>query len=229
MALVERFLPLARSVARRYMPSGVPLDDLEQVASLGLLKAIDRFEPARGLAFTTFAIPTILGELNHYVRDAGWAVHVPRSAQERARKVEVAVRVLTSQTGHSPTVSEVAGHLGFSTENVLDGLEIAQARAAIPLDAPRRSDDNGAGSSTDFLGGPDPRLALADNTATVSRAVERLPQRERRILHFRFVEDLTQAEIAVRIGISQMHVSRLLRRSVQQLAPALAEVVQPLD
>jgi RNA polymerase sigma-B factor len=229
VALVERFLPLARSVARRYMPSGVPLDDLEQVASLGLLKAIDRFEPARGLAFTTFAIPTILGELNHYVRDAGWAVHVPRSAQERARKVEVAVRVLTSQTGHSPTVSEVAGHLGFSTENVLDGLEIAQARAAIPLDAPRRSDDNGAGSSTDFLGGPDPRLALADNTATVSRAVERLPQRERRILHFRFVEDLTQAEIAVRIGISQMHVSRLLRRSVQQLAPALAEVVQPLD
>ena len=229
VALVMRFLPLARSVARRYRYSGVPLEDLEQVASLGLLKAIDRFEPARGLAFTTFAVPTILGELQHYFRDTGWAVHVPRGAQERARKVEAAVRLLASQTGHSPTAGEVAEHLGFSTEDVLDGLEIAQARAAIPLEAPCGGDDDSGSSYTDFLGGPDPRLALADTAATVSCAVERLPQRERRILHLRFVEDLTQAEIAAQIGVSQMHVCRLLRRSVQRLARALSEVGQPLD
>jgi RNA polymerase sigma-B factor len=229
VVLIKRFLPLARSLARRYSHSSVTLEDLEQVASLGLLKAIDRFEPARGLAFTTFAVPTILGELQHYFRDTSWAVHVPRSAQERARKVEAAVQALASQTGHSPTVSEVAQHLGFSTEHVLDGLEIAQARAAIPLDAPLGSDDDTGGSYEDVLGGPDPRLARADTAATVSCAVERLPQRERRILHLRFTDDLTQAEIAARIGVSQMHVCRLLRQSVKRLALALADVGQPLD
>lgn len=221
-ALVRRFLPLARSVARRYAHSSVPLDDLEQVASLGLLKAIDRFDPARGLAFSTFAVPTILGELKHYLRDSTWAVHVPRGAQERARKVETGVRLLSSRTGQSPTVGELAQHLSFSNEHVLDGLEIARARAAIPLDAPHSSDDGTAGSLTDLLGTADPRLALADTAATVSRAVERLTERERRILHLRFSEDLTQAEIAARLGISQMHVCRLLRGSVQRLEAELA-------
>jgi RNA polymerase sigma-B factor len=229
LTLVKRFLPLARQLARRYERPAVPIEDLEQVASIGLLKAIDRFEPARGLAFTTFAVPTILGELRHYLRDTGWAVHVPRSAQDRARKVNAAVQQLSSQTGRSPTVSEVAEHLGFSSEDVLDGLEIAQAHAAVPLDASRPDDTGARGTVMDLLGETDPRLALADATATVSRAVERLPQRERRILHLRFAEDLTQAEIASRVGVSQMHVCRLLRGSVQHLGRELAEHGQPID
>jgi RNA polymerase sigma-B factor len=225
IALVKRFLPLVRSLARRYTRPSVPLEDLEQVASIGLLKAIDRFEPARGLAFTTFAVPTMLGELKHYFRDTGWAMHVPRSAQQRAREVEAGVWLLSSETGRSPTVSELAQHLGFSPEHVLDGLEIAQAHTTVPLDASRESDDDGGGSYAELLGEADPGLELADTAASVSRAVEQLPKRERRILHLRFAEDLTQAEIAVRIGLSQMHVCRLLRRSVQRLGEELAEHV----
>jgi RNA polymerase sigma-B factor len=229
LALVRRFLPLARSLARRYGYSGVPLEDLEQVASLGLLKAIDRFEPARGLAFTSFAVPTILGELQHYLRDTSWAVHVPRGAQERAGKVEAAVRVLTSQTGRSPTVAELARDLGLTDEDVLDGLEIGQAHAAVSLDAPCTVDDDTTGSLMDVLEEANPLLALADTAASVSRAVEQLPKLERRILHLRFAEDLTQTEIARRIGISQVDVSRLLRRSVRRLQEKLTDKAQPLD
>jgi len=229
VALVKRFLPLTRSLARRYASPTAPLEDLEQVASIGLLKAIDRFEPARGLAFTTFAVPTILGELKHYRRATGWAVHVPRGAQERSRMVEAGVRLLSKTNGHAPTVSELAQHLGCSSEHVLDGLEIAQARASVPLDAPRASNDGFGGSYMDLLGQADPGLALADTAATVSSAVDRLPKRERRILHLRFVEDLTQAEIGVRIGISQMHVCRLLRAAVRRLGNDLAEHGQALD
>jgi RNA polymerase sigma-B factor len=229
VALVKRFLPLARSLARRYARQSLALEDLEQVASIGLLKAIDRFEPAQGLAFTTFAVPTILGELKHYIRDTGWAVHVPRGAQERAGKVEAGVRLLSSRTGRSPTVSELGQHLGFCDEHVLDGLEIAQAHATVPLDATRASDDDAGSSYMEFLGQADSRLALADTAVSVSRALERLPERERRILHLRFAEDLTQAEIAVRIGISQMHVCRLLRRLVKHLGKELAEYGQLAD
>jgi RNA polymerase sigma-B factor len=221
-ALVKRFLPLARSLARRYARPSVAIEDLEQVACIGLLKSIDRFEPSRGLAFTTFAVPTILGELKHYSRATAWAVHVPRGAQERAGKVEAGVRLLSSATGRAPTVGELAQHLGFSSEQVLDGLEIAQAHAALPIDAPRASDGYSGGSYMDLLGNSDPRLAQAE-TVTLTSAVERLPERERRILHLRFTEDLTQAEIATRVGISQMHVSRLLRTSVQRLSQELAE------
>jgi RNA polymerase sigma-B factor len=222
-ALVKRFLPLAQSLARRYVRPSVPLEDLEQVASIGLLAAIDRFEPARGLAFSTFAVPTILGELKHYLRDTGWALHVPRGAQQRASQVEAGVRLLSSRTGRSPTVSELARHLGFSNEHVLDGIEIAQAHATVPLDAPCANDDGAGGSYLELNGTVDPRLALADTAATVSCAVERLPKRERWILHLRFAEGLTQAEIAVRIGVSQMHVCRLLRSSVRRLGKELAE------
>jgi RNA polymerase sigma-B factor len=223
VALVKRFLPLARSLARRYVRSTVPLDDLEQVASIGLLKAIDRFEPDRELAFSTYAVPTILGELRRYLRDTGWAVHVPRSAQERASKVEAGVTALSAKTGRSPTVSELARHLGFSDEHVLDGLEVARAHATVPLDPSPVNDDDTRGSYMEQLGSADPALARADMAASVSRAIDRLPERERRILHLRFVEDLTQAEIAAQIGVSQMHVCRLLRRSVQRLATELDE------
>jgi len=223
VALVKRFRPLVRSLARRYVRPTVPLEDLEQVASIGLLKAIDRFEPDRGLAFTTFAVPKILGEMKHYLRDTGWAVHVPRGSQERARTVEAGVSLLTKQTGRAPTVGELAQHCGFSDEHVLDGLEISQAQASVSLDAPSARDEGTGGSRLEFLGGDDPGLALADTASTVSRAVEHLPKRERRILHMRFTEDLTQAEIAARIGVSQMHVCRLLRASVQLLGDHLAD------
>jgi RNA polymerase sigma-B factor len=216
-ALVERFLPLARSLARRYAHSGVPLEDLIQVASFGLVKAIDRFDPARGPAFSSFAIPTILGELKRHFRDCGWAVHVPRGAQEHARKVELAERQLAGQTGRSPTVGELARYLGVGEEEILDGLETAQAYAAVSLDAPRATVDDAQERCLDVIGADDHELALVDASVTVGTALEQLPRRDRVILHLRFVEDLTQTEIAKRIGISQMQVSRLLRRSLQRL------------
>lgn len=216
-ALVERFLPLARSLARRYARSSEPLEDLVQVASFGLVKAIDRFDPGRGLAFSSFAVPTILGELKRYFRDSGWAVHVPRTAQDCARKVEAAGQLLASQTGRSPTVGELARYLGVSEEEVLDGLEIAQAYAAVSLDAPHATVDENGESYVDIIGADDQDLARVDASVTVGTAIKQLPWRERRILHLRFVEDLTQTEIAKQIGVSQMQVSRLLRRSLRRL------------
>jgi RNA polymerase sigma-B factor len=227
-ALVKRFLPLARTLARRYARSSEPLEDLVQVASLGLLKAIDRFDPALGLAFSSYAVPTILGELRRYFRDTSWAGHVPRGAQERARKVETAGQLLAGQTGRSPAVGELARYLGVSDEEVLDGVETSQAHAAVSLDAPRATDDGLEKSYADTIGEEDHSLALVDPTVTVSTAIKQLPKREQWILHLRFVEDLTQAEIARRIGVSQMHVSRLLRRSLQRLHELTANA-QPYE
>jgi len=222
-ALVERFLPLARSLAWRYARSSAPLDDLVQVASFGLVKAIDRFDPARGLAFTSYAVPTILGELKRYFRDSGWAVHVPRGAQERAGKVEAAERLLAAQTGRSPTVGELARYLAVSEEQVLDGLEAAQAYAAVSLDAPSPTLDDPGGSYLDTIGADDHDLALVDASVTVCAAIEQLSSREQRILHLRFADDLTQTEISERIGVSQMVVSRSLRRSLQHLRELTAD------
>jgi RNA polymerase sigma-B factor len=216
-ALVHRFLPLARSLARRYRRSSEPFEDLVQVASLGLVKAIDRFDYSRGNAFSSFAVPTILGELKRYFRDSGWAVHVPRGAQERARKVEEAEQVLTGRTGRSPTVHQLAQYLELSYEEVLDGLETAQAYATVSLDAPRPTEDDRGGTYADAIGGDDDRLQLIDDSVTVAEAAKQLPSRERRVLQLRFDEDLTQTEIAERIGVSQMQVSRLLRKSLHTL------------
>ena len=216
-ALAERFLPLARSLARRYAKSSVPLEDLVQIASYGLVKAIDRFDPARGLAFSSFAVPTILGELKRHFRDAGWAVHVPRSDQERAHEVEKAVRQLSGQTGRSPTPGELARYLHLSEEQVLEGLETAQAYTATSLDAPRGSADDSSESYLDQIGADDPDLGLVDESVSLGAAIRQLPTRERTVLHLRFVDDLTQTEIAERIGVSQMQVSRLLRGALQHL------------
>ncbi len=215
-ALIERFLPLARKLARRYSGSSEPYEDLVQVASLGLVKAVERFDPGRGFAFTSFAVPTIVGELKRYFRDAGWALHVDRSAQERARKISEARRVVSSRQGRSPTVPELAEYLECSEEEILDGLQAAEAYDTVSLDAPSRGDTE-AGRRLDTLGGEDERLGLIDDQATVFAAAQRLPERERRILYLRFGEDLTQAEIADRVGVSQMQVSRLLRKSVKRL------------
>ncbi len=214
--LIERFLPLARKLARRYISSSEPYDDLVQVASLGLVKAVERFDPSRGFAFTSFAVPTIVGELKRYFRDSGWALHVDRGAQERARRIIDAQQQISARTGRAPTVSELAQYAELSEEEVLDGLQIADAYDAISLDAPL-TDDDGTTSRIDTIGDEDDRLDLVDDQATIFAAARHLPRRERQILFLRFGEDLTQTEIAERIGVSQMQVSRLLRKSLQRL------------
>jgi RNA polymerase sigma-B factor len=216
-ALVRRFMPLARSLARRYDRSSEPFEDLLQVASLGLLKALDRFDPALGHPFASFAVPTILGEMRRHFRDAGWSVHVPRGSQERALKVRDAQERLANSRGRAPTVNELAQYLELSTEEIIDALQAIQAYESLSLDAPRPGATDEATSYGDAMGEEDVRYELVELDATVSAVLGRIPQREREILRMRFVEDLTQTEIAERVGISQMQVSRLLRRSLDQL------------
>ena len=221
--LIERFLPLARKLAQRYSASREPYDDLVQVASLGLVKAVERFDPGRGFAFSSFAVPTIMGELKRHFRDTSWALHVDRAAQERSRKIGDARRHLQARGGRSPTVADLAEFLGCSEEEVLDGLQVAEAYDTISLDAPRASADEDAERRLDTLGDDDERIGRIDAGATVFAAAAHLSERDRRILYLRFGEDLTQAEIAERIGISQMQVSRLLRRAVRRLQEMTAE------
>jgi len=215
--LIERFLPLARKLARRYASSSEPYDDLVQVASLGLVKAVERFDPERGFAFTSFAVPTIVGELKRYFRDSAWALHVDRAAQERARKITEAQREITTRVGRPPRVDELALYLEISQEDVLDGLQVADAYDAVSLDAPITGEDDGPASRLDLLGADDDALDRIDQQATLFAAARHLPKREREVLFLRFSEDLTQTEIAVRLGVSQMQVSRLLRRSLERL------------
>jgi RNA polymerase sigma-B factor len=216
--LVERFMPLARKLARRYQGAREPLEDLVQVASLGLVKAIDRFESDRGTAFSSFAVPTILGELKRYFRDLGWAIHVPRGAQERALRVEEVQRKLTSAHGRAPTVPELAEYMELSIEDVLDALEAAAAHHAISLDTPRDDGEGDAGTLADAFGEVDERFEQVEAGASIAEAAEHLSERERRVLALRFVEDQTQTQIAEIVGVSQMQVSRILRRALSQLS-----------
>ena len=218
-ALIERFLPLARQLARRYQRAAEPLDDLVQVASIGLVKAVDRFDAARGVAFSSYAVPTILGELKRYFRDSGWAVHVPRGMQERVMKLDTAAQELHRKLGRSPSPKELAGQLECSEEEVLEAMEAASAYDAVSLEQQRSDTDNGSSSDTfqDKLGTEEERYELVEYGATIAPTLKALSPRERLILHLRFVEDMTQSEIAERIGVSQMHVSRLIRRSLARL------------
>ncbi len=216
--LVRRFMPLARSLARRYAHTSEPFEDLMQVASLGLLKALERFDPEQGAAFASFAVPTILGELRRYFRDSSWGIHVPRELQEQALKVGGAQDELAKQHGRAPTVHELAVYLELDTEKVLEALQAGQAYEALPLDAPAGSADGDEGMTyLDALGSEDEHYALVELNATVATALKHLPPRERAIVRLRFIEELSQAEIGRRVGISQMQVSRLLRRSLEQL------------
>jgi RNA polymerase sigma-B factor len=215
--LVERLLPLARRMARRYRRSDEPLDDLVQVATLGLIKAIDRFDPARETAFSSYAVPTMLGELKRYFRDNGWAVHVPRGMQERVMRVDNTMRELSRKLGRSPSAAEVARTLGIDTEQVLEAMEAASAYDAVSLDAFRFGDDSDGETYADSIGIEDDRFELVEYGATIAPTLAALPARDRIVLHLRFVEDLTQAEIAERVGVSQMHVSRLIRRALERL------------
>ncbi|MFZ1926292.1 MAG: SigB/SigF/SigG family RNA polymerase sigma factor [Solirubrobacteraceae bacterium] len=216
-ALVKRFMPLTRSLARRYDRSSEPFDDLLQVASVGLLKALDRFDPQRGHSFPSFAVPTILGEMRRYFRDCGWSVHVPRGDQERALKVRDAQETLSSEHGHAPTVSQLSQYLELETEQVIDALQATQAYESLSLDAPRPGGEDDTISFGDGMGSEDERYELVELDLTIVAAIRHIPARERAMLHMRFVEDLTQTEIAARLKISQMQVSRLLRRSLDQL------------
>jgi RNA polymerase sigma-B factor len=218
--LVQRFLPLARQLARRYQRGGEPLDDLTQVASLGLLKAIDRFDPSREVAFSSFAVPTILGELKRHFRDKGWSVRVPRDLQELAVRVERISEDLARASGRAPTAGEIAEALGITTEQVLEAREAAGAYRAISLDRPREEgEDNDAGLG-EAMGAEDPGFRLAEAAATVERLMTVLTDREREVLRLRFEEDLTQSQIGERVGVSQMHVSRLIRQAVAKLREA---------
>jgi RNA polymerase sigma-B factor len=223
--LVERFLPLARQLARRYQRQNEPLDDLMQVASMGLVKAIDRFDPARGTAFSTYAVPTILGELKRYFRDSGWAVHVPRGMQERVMKLDQASQELHRKLGRSPSATELADELSLTSEEVLEAMEAASAYDAISLEEQRGSESRDSQEPTyaDSLGTEEERYELVEYGAAIAPTMKALSERERLILHLRFVEDLTQSEIADRIGVSQMHVSRLIRRALARLRAVARE------
>jgi RNA polymerase sigma-B factor len=222
--LVERFLPLARRLAQRYQRGAEPLDDLVQVASVGLLKAIDRFDPERGTAFSSFAVPTIAGELKRHFRDKGWALRVPRDLQELTQRVDRTADRLVHELGRTPTVAEVAGTLEITPEQVLEAREAATAFRAESLDRPR-GDDQDATSVGDTLGAHEPGYLQAEQSATLEAMMSVLSDREREILRLRFAEDLTQSEIGRRVGVSQMHVSRLLRQAVTRLR----ETAQPSE
>jgi RNA polymerase sigma-B factor len=219
--LIERFLPLARTLARRYDGRGEPLDDLVQVASVGLVKAIDRFEPGRGFSFSSYAVPTMLGELRRHFRDSGWAVHVAREMQERALKVRAVVERLSGQLGRSPTPQQVAEELKLSVEDVLEAIVADSAYEAASLDAPAPSSRDAGGSQVaDMIGVIDERFELIEAAASIGPALRALPERERTVLYLRFVKDLTQTQIAKQIGVSQMQVSRLIRQALEQVRSA---------
>jgi RNA polymerase sigma-B factor len=216
--LVASHLPLAEYLARRFSNRGEPLDDLIQVASLALLKAVERFDPDRGLEFSTFATPTIVGELKRHFRDKGWAVRVPRRVQELHLQLSSVVASLAQELGRSPTIPEIAREAGASEEEVLEAMEAGRAYRLSSIDAPRPGDaeEDGTGLAG-RLGEDDLGIRHVELRLELSPLLSSLPERERTILHLRFFEGLTQSEIAAQLGISQVHVSRLLSRSLQQL------------
>jgi RNA polymerase sigma-B factor len=216
--LVRTYLPLARTIARRYESRRVPLEDLVQVAAIGLMKAIDRYEPERGIAFSSYAVPTMVGEVQRHFRDHTWGVRPPRELQERAQRVLRASGELGSELGRPPTARELATRLRLSLEQVVDALQACDARDLTSLDRPRTTADDAGATVGDTIGGEDPGYARAEHRATAERLMVVLDARDREILRLRFHEDLTQAEIGERVGCSQMHVSRLVRRALATLA-----------
>jgi RNA polymerase sigma-B factor len=219
--LVDQYIGLVEFLARRFRNRGEPLEDLVQVGTIGLLKAIERFELEREVEFSTYATPTIVGELKRHFRDKGWAVRVPRRLQELHLELTKVVSSLGQELGRSPTVSEIASSAGTSEESVLEGLEIAHAYNFTSLDAPIDSDDAGSTSFADQLGSEDDQLVNLEYRAALAPEMAKLPERERRILYLRFFRGMTQSEIADRLDISQMHVSRLLNRTLVRLREAL--------
>lgn len=224
-ALFHRFLPLAASLAARYRHTSEPFEDLRQVASLGLLKAIERFDPGKGTAFSSFAVPTILGELRRHFRDTTWIVRVPRDLQDLANQLDRVSAGLEAELGRAPTPRELADHLKTSEERILEAREVAASHRASSLDEPVFDDDGGRATLGDLIGEADRGLERAEDAVTVQMLMRSLGEREREILRLRFDEDLKQSEIGDRLGISQMHVSRLIRQSIERLELAAASNV----
>jgi RNA polymerase sigma-B factor len=220
--LVTAHLGLAEYLARRFANRGEPLDDLVQVASMGLVKAVDRFDPERGVEFSTYATHTIVGELKRHIRDKGWAVRAPRRMQELYLRLTKVIGVLGQTLGHSPTIAELAAEVQVSEEEVLEALEAGQAYRFASLDAP--SGDSESPSYATYLGADDPGMAEAERRALLAPLLEQLEPREQLIVHLRFFQGMTQSEIAATLGISQMHVSRLLAKSVSRLRAAADEI-----
>ncbi|WP_049793371.1 SigB/SigF/SigG family RNA polymerase sigma factor [Conexibacter woesei] len=216
-ALIAEHLPLARALARRYRRGSESLDDLVQVASVGLIKAVDRFDPDRGHSFSTFAQPTIVGELLRHFRDTGWGVHVARGTQELALKVRSAAEAIETETGAVATPRQIAERTGAELEAVVEALGALANRTALSLATPAGHDDEGDATIADTLGDVEEGYRAAEARALLGPALRHLPEREQRIIRMRFVDDLTQSEIATEIGVSQMQISRLLRQSLDKL------------
>lgn len=214
--LLRRYMPIARKLARRYA-GREPFDDLLQVASLALLKAIDRFDPDRGTAFSSLAVPTILGELKRYFRDVGWFAHVPRGMQELALKVQEAERRLSTTSRRSPTAQELAEYLELAVDDVLEALCAAQAHHANSIDVPLDNESGEGSTLADTVGAEDERFEHVEAVVTIADGMRGLSKLERRVLTLYFLEDLSQAQIGELIGVSQMQVSRILRRATDRL------------
>lgn len=212
--LVDSFMDLVHSLARRFANRGEPLDDLVQVASLGLLKAIDRFDPDRNVQFTTYAVPTIVGEIRRYFRDRSSAIRLPRGLRERGYALNTAILKFSQEYGRSPKIAEIAAEMGISEEEVIEGLEGREAISVASLDT---TTDEGDMSLLDVLSGEDSTLQILDERLSLAGAMSNLDPREQNLLYLRFIEGLSQTEIAEKLDISQMHVSRLLRKTLNTL------------
>jgi RNA polymerase sigma-B factor len=215
--LIEQYMSLVRSLARRYAYRGEQLDDLVQIGAIGLIKAIDRFDLDRGVELTTYATPNIIGEIKRHFRDRGWAVRVPRGLQELNIQLSRLIEQLTVQLGRSPTIPELAKGASVTEEEVLEALESGRAYSSLSLSAGANQDEEGVLDPLESIGSEEPRYEISEGLADLAPGFRVLDERERWILHLRFFEGLTQSQIAQQVGISQMHVSRLIRRSLEKI------------
>jgi RNA polymerase sigma-B factor len=223
--LVRRFLPFARSLALRYSGGGEPSDDLVQVANVGLMAALERFRPERGVPFAAFAGPTILGELRRHFRDRVWTMRVPRGLQERIREIDEAIAKLSNFLEHSPTVSDLAKHLDLREDEVLEAFAASDARRTVSLDRPPVTGDGDEAAIAERIGNEDPGFELVEDRSALQAGIGNLSEIEREVLRLRFVEDLTQSRIAEQVGYSQMHVSRIIRRALTSLREVATEQI----
>ena len=220
--LIEQYLPLVRSLARRYSYRGEQLEDLVQVGCIGLIKAIDRFDVDRGVELTTYATPNIIGEIKRHFRDKGWSIRVPRGLQELNVKLSKLIEELTVQLERSPTIPELAKAASVEEEEVLEALETGQAYSTLSLSAPSSGDDNEDLDPLESLGALEPEYEVSEDRAVLAPGLRVLDERERKILQLRFYDGLTQSQIAQQVGISKMHVSRLIRRSLEKMRAEIA-------
>jgi RNA polymerase sigma-B factor len=220
--LIEQYMSLVRSLARRYSYRGEQLDDLVQIGAIGLIKAIDRFDLDRGVELTTYATPNIIGEIKRHFRDKGWSVRVPRGLQELNVQLSRLIEELTVELGRSPTIPELAKAAGAEEEEVLEALESGRAYSSVSLSAAAGQDEDGELDPLESLGADEPQYEVSEDRAVLAPGFRVLDERERKIIHLRFFKGLTQSQIAQQVGISQMHVSRLIRRALEKIREEIA-------